>query len=73
MKMVTQMKEMLDTAYSESAMSQASIYYQYSEFTGGRKSAELKGRSGAPAKVEIKQTINTGATMILYNPDLIMR
>ncbi len=31
-KMVTEIKEMLDAAYNESAMSQASIYHWYNDF-----------------------------------------
>ncbi len=46
--MVTEMKEMLDAAYNESAMSQPCVYCWHNEFKNGRKCEELMGGLSTP-------------------------
>ncbi len=67
------MKEMLDSAYSESVVSLTSVYRCYNELKSGRKSVELMGGPGTPTTLLTKLTINTRATMNLNNPYLIVR
>ncbi len=64
---------MLDAAYNESAMSQASAYHWYNKFKSSRKNAELMGRPGAPIKALTEQMINTCIIMILDDPHLTVR
>ncbi len=53
-KMVTEMKEILDTVYNESTL--ARVYHCYNEFKSGRKSAELMGGSDTPTTALTKQS-----------------
>ncbi len=46
---------MLDAAYDESVMSQASVYRSYNETKRSRKSANLMSRPGAPTTVLTKR------------------
>ncbi len=62
MKMVTGMKKMLDAAYNESAMPQATIYHWY-EFRSSRKSAELINGSDASTTALTEQTIYPGTKL----------
>ncbi len=67
-EMITEIKEMLDAAYNESDISQASIYRWFNEFKSSSNSLELMGGLGTPTTVLAEQTINIGATMILDDP-----
>ncbi len=71
-KTVTETKEMLDAAYSESVILQGSVYRWYKKFKDGRKNVELMGRTGAPMTA-LTKLINTGTTLILDNPHLTVR
>ncbi len=57
-KMVREMKEMLDAVYSESAMSQGSVYRWYNKFKSCRKSAEFIGEPDTPTTVLTKQSVH---------------
>ncbi len=66
-RMLAEMKEILDTAQNESAMSQANAYRWYNESNIGRKSTELMDGLGTRTIVLTKRTVNIGITMILDN------
>ncbi len=70
---ITEMNEILDAAYNESAISQARIYHWYSKFKSGRKSVDLIMGRKPPTSALTKQTINISATMIFDDAHLTVR